>query len=165
MTHELTLYLILFLALWSALIAGVFSAFSEFIMKGLLRTEPSSGIEAMQEINKTVIPTQFVAGIMIIPVISTILAIYGASAFEGVVQITLTLAAILYSTSVFLVTMFGNVPMNNKLESLDKESVEAKAYWYEYGREWTRFNHVRTIGSIATAALYILAAVTLSGSV
>ena len=32
MTYEWTLYLCLFLALWSAVIGGVFSAFSEFIM-------------------------------------------------------------------------------------------------------------------------------------
>ena len=37
MTYEWTLYFCLFLALWSAVIGGVFSAFSEFVMSGLLR--------------------------------------------------------------------------------------------------------------------------------
>ena len=64
MTYHWTLYFCLFLALWSAVIAGVFSAFSEFIMQALARTKPVGAIEAMQHINVTVIKTQFVAGIL-----------------------------------------------------------------------------------------------------
>ena len=51
MTYDWMLFACLFLALWSAVIAGVFSAFSEFIMAGLLRGSPAAGIEAMQQIN------------------------------------------------------------------------------------------------------------------
>jgi hypothetical protein len=61
----------------------------------------------------------------------------------------------------FLMTVFGNVPMNNKLESLDHSSAQARDYWLEYGRKWTRLNHARYIGSVLTAGLYIIAAVTL----
>lgn len=61
-------------------------------------------------------------------------------------------------------TMFGNVPMNKKLERLDHTSSEAEAYWLEYGRVWTRLNHVRSLGSILTAGLYLIAAVMLIAS-
>ena len=50
MTYEWTLYFCLFLALWSAVIGGVFSAFSEFVMSGLLRTAPAGGIEAFVQL-------------------------------------------------------------------------------------------------------------------
>ncbi|MEL6956662.1 MAG: hypothetical protein AAFO88_08470, partial [Pseudomonadota bacterium] len=70
MTYDWTLYLSLFLALWSAIVGGVFSAFSEFIMRGLLRAEPAGGIEAMQHINRTVLRTPFVAGILAIAPLS-----------------------------------------------------------------------------------------------
>ena len=73
MTYDWMLFACLFLALWSAVIAGVFSAFSEFIMAGLLRGSPAAGIEAMQQINRTVIRTQFVAGILLIPFLSVAL--------------------------------------------------------------------------------------------
>ena len=115
----------------------------------------------MQQINKAVIPTQFVAGIMIIPVLSIALAIYGLNAFEGWARLMLILASAVYVSSVFLMTMFGNVPMNNKLDSLDSKSPEAAAYWNVYGRDWTRLNHVRSVGSIVTATIYFAAAVTL----
>ncbi len=161
MTYEWTLYFCLFLALWSAVIGGVFSAFSEFVMSGLLRTAPAGGIEAMQHINRTVIKTQFVAGILSIAVFSVLFAIYSMTIFEGSALVTLILAPIVYLPSVFLMTMFGNVPMNNKLERLDHKTFEAETYWIEYGRDWTRLNHIRTLGSVLTAGLYIIAAITL----
>jgi uncharacterized membrane protein len=161
MTYEWTLYFCLFLALWSAVIGGVFSAFSEFVMSGLLRTAPAGGIEAMQHINRTVIKTQFVAGIISIAVFSVLFAIYSMTIFEGPALVTLILAPIVYLPSVFLMTMFGNVPMNNRLERLDHKTFEAETYWIEYGRDWTRLNHIRTLGSILTAGLYIIAAITL----
>ena len=164
MTYEWPLFACAFLALWSAVVGGVFSAFSEFIMAGLLRTEPKAGIQAMQQINKTVIRTQFVAGILLIPVLSIAFAGYGVSAIEGPALITLILAPAIYVPSVFLMTLFGNVPMNNRLESFDPASPEAAAYWEIYGRKWTRLNHFRTIGSVLTAGLYILAAIALISS-
>ncbi|WP_394729075.1 DUF1772 domain-containing protein [Altererythrobacter sp. GH1-8] len=161
MTYDWPVYFCLFLALWSAIVGGVFSAFSEFIMSALLKAEPSSGLEAMQHINRDVIKTQFVAGILSIAVFSTLFAIYSLVVFEGAALATLLLAPLVYVPSVFLMTMFGNVPMNNKLDSLERTSTKAHTYWLEYGRKWTRLNHVRAIGSVLTAGLYIIASVTL----
>jgi len=160
MTYDWIAYLTVFLALWSAVIGGVFSAFSEFIMKGLLRADTASGIASMQQINKTVIPTQFVAGILIIPFLSIALAIHAVFAFgfdrDGV--LALILAPVIFIPTVFLMTMFGNVPMNNRLDALNPNTAEAATYWTYYRRRWTRFNHVRTIGSLATAIVYFVAA-------
>ena len=159
MLQDWPIYLSLFLALWSAVIGGVFSAFSEFIMSALLRTNPEGGIEAMQQINHTVIKTQFVVGILAIAGVSIAFALYGNSAFTGGARRALILAPIIYIPSVFLMTIFGNVPMNNKLESLVHTSSEAEAYWPIYGRVWTRLNHIRTLGSVATSVVYLVAAV------
>lgn len=161
MTYDWTLYFCLFLALWSAVIGGVFSAFSEFVMSGLQRTAPAGAVEAMQHINRTVIKTQFVAGIFSIALLSVLFAFYSATVFDGVVLIALVLAPIIYLPTVFLMTMFGNVPMNNRLARLDHTTAEAESYWVEYGRHWTRLNHIRTLGSILTAGVYIIAAITL----
>lgn len=161
MTYEWTLYFCFFLALWSAVIGGVFSAFSEFIMSALLRTTPAGGIEAMQHINRTVIKTQFVAGILLIAPLSVLFAFYSLMVFEGAALTTLILAPIVYLPTVFLMTVFGNVPMNNKLDRVDHTSTEAKAYWSKYVRDWTRLNHARSLGSVLTAGLYIAAAIML----
>ncbi|MEQ9317320.1 MAG: DUF1772 domain-containing protein [Henriciella sp.] len=164
MTHDWILYLCLFFALWSAVIGGVFSAFSEFIMAALLRAQPVGGIEAMQHINRTVIPTQFVAGILLIAPASVLLAVYSVSSVEGAAVWALLAAPFVYVPSVFLMTIIGNVPMNNRLDRLDHTSSEAEAYWRRYGREWTRLNHVRTLGSVVTAVVYMAGAALLMAS-
>lgn len=164
MTYEWTLYACLFLALWSAVIGGVFSAFSEFVMSGLLRAKPTGGIEAMQHINRTVIKTQFVAGIILIGPLSVFFAVYGMMTFDGAARSSLLLAPIVYLPSVFLMTMFGNVPMNNNLDGLDHSDPDAEMYWWQYGRVWTRLNHIRTLGSIITAVIYIIASIALISS-
>lgn len=161
MTYDWTLYFCLFLALWSAVIGGVFSAFSEFIMSGLLRTEPAGGIESMQHINRTVIKTQFVAGILSIALFSVVFALYALTVFDGYALAVLILAPIVYIPTVFLMTVAGNVPMNNKLERMDHNSPEAKAYWPDYVRVWTRLNHFRSLGCVLTSGLYLVAAITL----
>lgn len=158
MSPDWPLYVSLFLALWSAVIGGVFSAFSEFVMAGLLRAAPAGGIESMQHINRTVLRTQFVAGILLIPPISIGVAVYAALNLDGLAMSALILAALVYTLGVLLVTVFGNVPMNNKLDRLDHNTAEAEAYWRRYGRVWTRLNHVRTIASILTAIIYGIAA-------
>ena len=161
MTYDWTLYFCLFLALWSAVIGGVFSAFSEFVMAGLLRAAPAGGIEVMQQINRTVLSSPFVAGILSIAAFSLLFALYSLVRFEGPAVVVLVLATLVYLPSVFFMTAFGNVPMNKKLERLDHNSAEARDYWLEYGRHWTRLNHLRYVGSVLTAGLYIIAAITL----
>lgn len=164
MTYEWTLYLCLFLALWSAVIGGVFSAFSEFIMSGLLRAEPAGGIEAMQHINRTVLKTQFVAGILLIAPLSLFLAVHGWKNFEGAARAALLIAPGIYLPTVFLMTLFGNVPMNNKLERLDPTAPSSERYWSTYGRVWTRLNHFRSLGSVVTAIIYLAASITMISS-
>ncbi|MEM9837587.1 MAG: anthrone oxygenase family protein [Pseudomonadota bacterium] len=161
MSYDWTVYLSLFLALWSAVVGGVFSAFSEFIMRALLRAEPAGGIEAMQHINRTVLRSQFVAGILVIAPISVAIGVYAAGNVEGAARMALIAAPLVYVPSVFLMTLFGNVPMNNRLARLDYRSLEAEEYWQTYGRGWTRLNHVRTFGSVLTAGLYLIAAISL----
>lgn len=164
MTYDWILYAALFLALWSAVIGGVFSAFSEFIMKALMRAAPAGGIEAMQQINRTVIATQFVAGILLIAPLSVVFAIYALRTFEGLALVPIVLAPAVYLPSVFLMTLFGNVPMNRRLDRLDPHSPEAADYWRHYGRDWTLLNHFRAIGSVATSLLYLLASLALIAS-
>lgn len=161
MTYNWPLYFCLFLALWTALVGGVFKAFSEFIMSGLLRAAPAGGIESMQHINRTVLKTEFVAALILIAIFSTTFAIYAVMQFNGPALGMLVFAPLVYVPSVFLMTIFGNVPMNKKLEALDHMSSEAELYWREYGRVWTRLNHFRSIGCIVTAGVYVIAAITL----
>ena len=154
-------YLCLSVGLTAALVAGVFQSFSDFVMAGLTRAHPAGGIDSMQNLNRTVFRSVFLSLFLLLMPLTLGFAAYAYTALEGFARMLILSGGIVYVTTVFTVTVFGNVPMTKRLDKLDPTSAEAEAYWGIYGRVWTRWNHIRTLGSIATAACYLLAAVEL----
>ncbi|MEO0322882.1 MAG: anthrone oxygenase family protein [Myxococcota bacterium] len=148
--------------LTAALVAGVFQSFSDFVMAGLLRAAPAGGIDAMQQLNRTVFRSAFLASFIALVPVTLGIALYGGVALTGTPRTLLVTAGVVYVLSVFLVTAFGNVPMNERLDELAPGSDAAAAYWRSYGRVWTGWNHVRTLGSLATAACLLFASLLLA---
>ena len=159
MTLNWIIYICLFLGLISALVAGVFQSFSDFVMRALIRAEPAAGVQAMQNINVTVFRSIFLASFLLLTPITIALAAYAWFYLSGYGQAYIITAAIIYVTTVFLVTIAGNVPMNEKLATMPHAAPQTHTYWETYGRIWTRYNHIRTLGSAATAVCLLLAAV------
>ena len=148
------------LALVSALVGGVFQSFSDFVMRGLGRAEGNAGMLAMQQINVTVMRSLFLTSFfLLVPGLAA--AAWAASAQSSAIFHWVLGAAIVYVVGVVLVTVLGNVPMNNRLDQLISEGEREKAaeYWQLYLVRWTRWNHIRTAGCAATAALLLVAAV------
>lgn len=162
MTADWIVYAYLAAGLASALVAGVFLTFSDFVMKALIAAEPAGGIEVMQRLNRTVFRSVFLALFIALAPVSIGLAIYAIVALAGPAAAWSVAAAVIYVPGVFLVTAFGNVPMNQRLDGMDHRSAEAADYWRAYGRVWTRWNHVRAVGSVATAACFLMAGVALA---
>lgn len=69
----------------------------------------------------------------------------------------LLLGSALYLFGSFGLTTVANVPRNDRLARMAPGSPEATAYWPQYVREWTFWNHVRTVASAAAAVVYVLA--------
>ena len=65
--------------------------------------------------------------------------------------------SLLYLAGAFLVTMICNVPRNNRLAAVDPATAEGARVWSAYLREWTAWNHVRTVASAAATVAFILA--------
>lgn len=64
---------------------------------------------------------------------------------------------VLYVLGMFVVTMIFNVPLNNALAAVDPAGQAAASLWGRYLTDWTLWNHVRTVASTATSALFIVA--------
>ena len=75
--------MILFSALGSALVAGIFFAFSTFVMKALGRLQPEQGIAAMQAINVTVLNPWFFTVFFGTGVGCIFLAVFALSNWSG----------------------------------------------------------------------------------
>ncbi len=141
--------------LGSATIGGVFFAFSTFVMRALRRLPAAQGMGAMQSINIAVINPIFLGVFMGTGAICLMLAV--ASWFgPHAGALARTLAAALYLVGSVGVTMAFNVPLNNQLASLDLAAPDAEERWSRYVMAWTRWNHVRTVASVAAAGLLVI---------
>jgi uncharacterized membrane protein len=142
--------------LGSALVGGIFFAFSSFIMKALAGVPSAVGVGAMQSINVVVINPSFMGaffGTAMLSLVAIWLALAGwshpyAPFFLG--------GALFYLLGTILVTIFGNVPLNDQLAALSAAEPGAHEVWEHYLDRWTMWNHVRTAAAMVAALLYTL---------
>ena len=142
--------------LGSAIIGGVFFAFSSFVMKALARVPSSEGIAAMQSINVVVLNPTFLGAFMGTAVISLLVAALAVKEW-GTPSASLFLAgAMLYFVGTFLVTGLGNVPLNDQLAALSASDAEAISVWENYLDRWTLLNTIRTVAAVAATLMFTL---------
>ena len=156
MSLELLLYLFGAAALLSGVVGGVFLSFSDFVMTSLAVARPAVGIEAMQIINRRVYGSLFLVLLLGMAPVSLAVAIYACFQLSGWAAFWLVLGGLSYVIGVFGVTVVRNVPMNKKLDALDYSAPDTQTYWAEYLRNWTRWNHLRTLASVGSAACYLI---------
>ncbi len=162
----MTLAVIALLALSQAagLVAGIFLTFSDFAMRSFLKSAPAAGSEVMQVLNREVFRSLFMVLLLGLVPVSAAVSIYALVALRDMILVPLVLAGLFYVIGVFGVTAAGNVPMNQKLAAMPDASAEAQAYWPDYARGWTRWNHVRTAAALVASLCYAIAAVMLAGT-
>jgi uncharacterized membrane protein len=144
-------------ALGSALIAGVFFAFSTFVMQALASRPPAEGIAAMQAINVVVVQSPFIAVFVGTAATAAFLALMAILKMEDQRAIWWLAGAVLYVGGTFILTIMRNVPLNDALAACDPASVQGSDVWKRYLTDWTWWNHVRTAASLAATGAYIMA--------
>jgi uncharacterized membrane protein len=142
-------------AIGSALIAGLFFAFSVSIMPALARRPPAEGLAAMQAINVVIVNPLFL--LVFLGTGVTCLAVLGLAVSPWRASSALFVAgAVLYLVGSLLLTMAINVPMNNALVDKRAWTDDGAAYWALYLSRWTAWNHVRTVASLAALIALML---------
>lgn len=147
----------LFTALGCGLVAGVFFAFSTFVMSALGRLQPKEGILAMQSINITAINPLFMVALFGTAATCLFLAITSLLKWHQSGGTYLLIGSLLYLIGTVLVTIVFNVPLNDALAIAKPDSSEGANLWANYLTNWTFWNHVRTIAALAAAALFTIA--------
>lgn len=162
---ERTLYVTTFMAaVGSGLVAGIFFAFSNFVMPALGRVAPASGLAAMQAINVTVINPGFMLAFMGTAVLCLGLAL-GSWFWLGEWSGKLLLAAsLVYLVGCVGVTMALNVPLNDALAAAQPETAQASELWQRFLVDWTFWNSVRTAASTVAMMLFTLVLISRSAS-
>jgi uncharacterized membrane protein len=149
--------LLWFSAIGCGMLAGLYFAFSTFIMTALGRIDHAAGISAMNAINTTIVQSLFLP--VFIGTTLTSMALAGAAVFRWDEPGAMAMLAggLLYVTGMFVVTMVANVPLNDALAAVDPASADGAAIWARYLKDWTFWNHARTIASTVACALFIAA--------
>lgn len=156
MTDTLLFALQLAAVLGCGLMAGLFFAFSAFVMDGLSRIAPERGIAAMQAINAAVMNPLFFLAFFGTPAACLAVAIAALAGWGEPGSAFFLAGSAVYIAGGFIVTMAANVPLNNELEAVTPGRPAADALWSRYLRVWTAWNHVRTVACLAAAALLTL---------
>jgi uncharacterized membrane protein len=157
MMNSFLFVLTLLAALGCAMMAGVFLAFSAFVMKALARLPAQQGIGAMQAINVAAVTFAFMAALFGTAAACLGLLVWAVISWGEPPATLVFSAGVLYLVGAIGVTMARNVPLNNRLAKLHPQSTNAAGYWDEYVTKWTGWNHVRTVAALVAAALLTVA--------
>jgi uncharacterized membrane protein len=136
------------------LMAGVFFAFSNFVMSGFERLPPKDGMAAMNSINVTVINPLFMALFLGTGLAAALLAIMNFSQLPAPSAVKIIAGAAVYLGGSIGVTMIFNVPLNDSLAAAQADSA---ALWSDYLKTWVMWNSVRGVASLVSGALLVAA--------
>ena len=144
-------------ALGCGLVAGIFFAFSTFVMRALAHLPPAQGIAAMQAINVAVINRYFMSVFFGTAAACAVLGVFSLLRWQERDGTYLLVGSLSYLVGTILVTIVFNVPRNDTLAKVQRDSVEGAKLWSRYVVEWTRWNHARTIAALLAATLLTIA--------
>ncbi len=146
-------------AVSSAVVGGVFFAFSTFVMAGLDRAQPVAAIAAMRGINAEAqangpFLTLFLGATVLALGVGVAALVKRSDPGTGYV-----LAGAGLGLVAFVVTVAINVPLNDRLAAVDPSGLsaaDALREWRAYFEPWTAWNHVRTVAPLLSAVLFLV---------
>ena len=151
--------IIVFIAILTiGLSAGFFYGWQVSVIPGTKKVATSTYLEVMQSINREILNPQFFMiffGCLILQIAASIVLKSTGAPFYFMVASTLT-----YLVGTFLVTAFGNVPLNNMLESIDLSTlpeIQLEELRSHFETKWNKLHTIRTYCSILSFVLAISA--------
>ena len=145
-----------------SLVAGFLFAFAIVVMPGLKSLNDREFIRAFQVIDRVIQNNQPVfmlvwVGSVVALVISVLL---GIGQLDGIGRVLIISAVLVYVFGVQLPTITINIPLNNKLQTLDVDSMNEatqKAAGIDFEPRWNRSNKIRTgFAGLASVLLIVL---------
>jgi uncharacterized membrane protein len=146
-------------ALGAGLVAGIFFAFSSFVMKALSRLPSDQGIAAMQLVNVTVLNPWFFSAFFGTALGAAVVTVFGCLHLGAPGAGNLISSGLIYLVGCIFVTIACNVPLNNALAKVDPLSADGAEVWEKYLSRWSAWNHFRTLMSFVSAGLMTMALV------
>ena len=148
MRSSATLILLWLAAIGCGLMGGVYFAFSTFVMRAFATLDAGQATAAMNAINVAILRSPFMPLFWLTTLAALALALLELPAWQSPPARIAIASGVVYVLGMFVCTVVFNVPLNDQLATAAGDA----ATWQRYLREWTRWNHVRTIASVAASA-------------
>lgn len=142
----------------SALIAGLFFAYTFSVNLGLHKSDDKTYLIAMQNINREILNPAFYSCFLGAPLLLIVSSVLYFDLSSPKFYLILT-ACISYIVGVFIITAAKNVPLNNQLNSFDLSKASSEAIYRMRLRiedPWVFWNNIRTIFSFITLVCLII---------
>jgi len=145
-----------------SLVAGLLFAFAVVTMPGLATLGDGEFLRSFQAIDRIIQNNQpvFLLVWMGSAVVLLASAVLGFGQLDGVGRTMLVAAGVVYIVGVQVPTVTINVPLNNKVQTLQIDTMDEtalKAARQDFEPRWMRWNSVRTVlASLVTVALLVL---------
>lgn len=144
---------LIFASISAGLIAGVYFAFSAFIMHALDRLDPQQAADAMSSINDVILHSWFMHLFFSSSLVYAMLSVFALLNTNLAGRWTLFAAGVTYVVGMFLCTVLFNVPLNNQLKASSSGKNHSQEYWRIYYKHWTHWNSVRFTCCLMTVGL------------
>lgn len=158
--------ILLITALSTALITGLWYAYSCSVNGGLGKLPDKEYLSAMQSINRVILNPVFFATFMGTLLLLPLSAWLNYRQQDSTRFILLLAASILYAVGVFGVTILGNVPLNNALDAFPINTASAQDIINQrtaFEKPWNKLHAIRTIVSFIALILVVLACMNNNG--
>ena len=155
---QITLIVATFLC---SVVGGFLMAFSIVVMPGIKNLSDGEFIRTFQAIDRVIQNGQVIFMIFWVGSIFALIitAILGIEKLDMLGWVLMISAILIYLAGVQVPTVRINVPLNNKLQTIDVESItpaEQKTAREDFESKWVRWNVIRTAFSNLTALLLII---------
>jgi len=147
--------LICLAAVSAGLMAGVYFAFSGFIMRSFDQLGATQATNAMNAINEVILRSWFMALFFGSTLLFAMLSVIALFKTDLPGRWLLFAAGLIYVIGMFVCTALFNVPLNNRLANVPIDKSSVRHHWDLYYRKWTRWNHLRGICSLVALVLSI----------
>ncbi len=142
--------------------AGLLFGWMVSVIPGLVKVDDSTYVSTMQSINVEIINPAFVIPFMATPFVLLAAGIVQLRAGEQRRGWLLIGSAMTYAVGVLVVTIGGNVPLNDQLHAFELDRAapsELAAQRSDYEGPWNRWHLLRTTAAAIAFALATTAAV------
>ena len=145
---------------FAGLIGGLFYSWSISVTPGLAKLGDENYLSAFQSMNRAILNPVFLIVFMSLVVLLILLSYLSYNSSTPMQFWFILSAAALYIAGVMLVTFLGNIPLNNSLEALQIETMNAEqmaSFRLGFESKWNTLNLIRTICSSLSFVSLVIA--------